>query len=335
MTAAPALAQAIQMTGYGGPEVLRWVGVVPAPLAADEVRFRVLAAAVNRADLEIRAGNWPVQAAQPFPYTPGLEALGDVIEVGSAVRQVKPGDRVITMMQKLGGIHGVRPGGYQEFVAVRADAVAVVPHTLDPLALAALGLAAVTAGCGIAALQLQPGYTVVIHGASGGVGSAAVAAAKALGTRVLATSTSRGKDDYLRTLGADAVIHLGDGKRLLDEVAPRSVDAVLELTGQDTFADSVAVLRRGGRLCLLGAASGPELRLSAWDLLHELVLTGYSSENLTGDALRASMKQLCSLLEQGKLSAPPYRSFAMAQAAQAHALMEQGAVMGRALLVPG
>ena len=254
--------------------------------------------------------------------------------VGSAVTSVKPGDRVITMMQKLGGIHGVRAGGYQQFVAVHADAVAIVPPELDPLQVAALGLAAVTALAGIERLQLLPGHTVVIHGASGGVGSMAVAAAKALGAHVLATTTSLGKDEYLRSIGADTVIYLGDKSRLTQHVAVKTVDAVLELSGQDTFADSVAVLRRGGRLCALGAVTGGDASLSIWDLLNELVLTGYSTENLSGEDLRKAIKSICGLLASGQLLAPPYQTFSMAEAAAAHTLMSQGQLKGRALLVP-
>ena len=329
-----AFQKAIQITAYGSPENLRWVDVPLGPLRADEVRFAVLAAAVNRADIEICSGNWPVQLDTPFPYTPGLEALGDVVAVGSAVSSVKPGDRVITMMQKLGGIHGVRAGGYQRYVTVLADSVAIVPPELDPLQVAALGLAAVTAFAGIERLQLMPGHTVVIHGASGGVGSVAVAAAKALGAHVLATTTSSGKDDYLRAIGADVVVYLGDKHRLTEHVPAKSVDAVLELSGHDTFADSVAVLRRGGRLCALGAVTGGDVQLSVWDLLNELVLTGYSTENLTGGELRKAIHGICQLLSSGGLVAPPCQVFAMAEVAAAHTLMTQGRLRGRALLVP-
>lgn len=118
---------AIQMDTYGGPKVLHPAEIALAPLQSGEVRFRVLAAAVNRADIEIRSGKWPILAPSPFPYTPGLEALGDVVEVGEAVESVKPGERVITMMQRLGGIHGIRHGSYQEYVTVMADSVAIVP----------------------------------------------------------------------------------------------------------------------------------------------------------------------------------------------------------------
>lgn len=328
------MARVIQMDGYGSPDVLHLTEVQLPPIAVDEVRFRILAAAVNRADIEIRSGNWSILAPQPFPYTPGLEALGDVVEVGSAVTQVGVGDRVITMMQQLGGIHGIRPGGYQEFVTVEAAKVAPVPNDLDPRAVAALGLAAVTAYNGLKRLDLRTGQTVVVHGATGGVGSAAVAIAHALGARVIATTSSSSKDQYLRSIGADEIVNLRQ-QSLVERYGARSLDAVLETVGERTFRDSVAVLRQGGHLCLVGAASGEKLSLIAWDLMQDLHLTGYSSENLTGDDLRADMQHICGWLAGGQIAAPPYQVFPLAAAAEVHTLMEQGTLTGRALLIPG
>lgn len=324
---------AIEIDRYGGPEELVWRAVQRSPPGADELRIRTLYAAVNRADVEIRRGEWPVVRDNPFPYTPGLEVVGVVDSVGSRVTGVWPGAPVITMMQRLGGIWGERPGGYGEFAVVRADAVATFAADVDAEQMAALGLAAVTAAEGLARLDLQPGTRLVVHGASGGVGSAAVALASARGAEVIAVLPRAGKDDYVRGLGAAQVLHL-DEQGLRDALGPRSVDAVLETTGARTFADSTAVLRRGGRLCLVGALTGAELSLSAWDLIQELRLTGWSSENLTGDALREHVAQIAELVRDGLLPAPAIERFAMADAAQAHRRMEAGELTGRALLVP-
>ena len=324
---------AIEIDRYGGPEELVWRAVRHPPPGAGEIRIRTLYAAVNRADIEIRRGEWPIVRPDPFPYTPGLEVVGVVDSVGAGVAGLAAGDRVITMMPRLGGIWGERPGGYGEFVVVRADVVATLPADVDPEPVAALGLAAVTAAEGLARLALTAGARVVVHGASGGVGSAAVALASARGADVVAVLPRAGKDDYVRSLGATDVVHLDTGT-LVEALGTRSVDAVLETTGARTFADSVAVLRRGGRLCLVGALTGPDLTLSAWDLLQELELTGWSSENLTGDALRASIAQIVDLVRAGALRAPAVERFALADAAQAHARIEAGELRGRALLVP-
>ena len=325
---------AVEIDRYGGPEELVWREVTRPPLGDDEVRIRTLFAAVNRADIEIRRGEWRVLQDDPFPYTPGLEVVGVIDAVGAGVTGgVRAGDRAITMMQRLGGIWGERPGGYGEFVVVRADAVATFADGVDAEIVAALGLAAVTAAEGLARLALDPGARVVIHGASGGVGSAAIALASARGAEVIAVLPRAGKDDYVRALGAAHVVHLDDAP-LAQALGARSVDAVLETTGERTFADSAAVLRRGGRLCLVGALTGPALTLSAWDLIQELTLTGWSSENLTGDGLRENVAAIVELVRAGGLPAPAIERFALADAAQAHRRIEAGDLQGRALLVP-
>ena len=322
---------AIEIDRYGGPEELVWRTVQRPPPDEDEVRIRTLYAAVNRADLEIRRGEWPIVRDDPFPYTPGMEVVGVVDDVGARVTGVWPGAHVITMMQHLGGIWGERPGGYGEFVVVAADTLASFPPEVDAEQMAVLGLAAVTAAEGLARLALASGSRVVVHGASGGVGSAAVALASTRGAEVIAVLPRAGKDDYVRGLGAARVVHL-DEQGLLDALGPRSVDAVLETTGARTFADSAAVLRRGGRLCLVGALTGAELSLSAWDLIQELDLTGWSSENLTGDALREHVAQIAELVRGGLLPMPEIHRFALADAARAHAAIERGELAGRALL---
>jgi len=211
--------------------------------------------------------------------------------------------------------------------------VAPMPPEVDPFAVAALGLAAVTALEGLRRLDLRPGRRVAVLGASGGVGSAAVALAKGLGADVVAVLPRRGKEEYVRGLGADDVVALDSGS-LVEQIGARRLDAVLELLGSRTFRDSVAALAPGGRLCLLGALTGAELRLVAWDLMQDLVLTGYSSENLTGEALRGAVDHLVGELRAGRLAPPAYRTMPLAEAAEAHRLMEAGQVAGRILLVP-
>src|SRR4029079_2368091 len=132
--------KAIVMRQYGPPDVLRVETVALPALAPGDVRIRSIASAINHSDLEIRAGNWPVRSDPPFPYIPGLEVLGEIVATGPDVTEFSKGDRVITMMQGLGGVRAVRPGGYQELVTVDADALAVVPSTADPLIRAEAGL---------------------------------------------------------------------------------------------------------------------------------------------------------------------------------------------------
>ena len=165
----------IVMRQYGGPEVLRLESVPLPALQADEIRIHTIASAINHSDLEIRAGNWPILRPNPFPYTPGLEVVGDVLETGKNVSEIRVGDRVITMMQGLGGVRAERPGGYAEYVVVRASAVATFARDVDPLEMAALGLASVTAFEGLRRVGALKNSRIAVTGAAGGVGSAAVA----------------------------------------------------------------------------------------------------------------------------------------------------------------
>lgn len=322
------------MRRYGPPEVLQWVHGPLVPVPSGEVRVQTVAAAVNRADLQIRNGNWPIERPEPFPYTPGLEVVGRVVSTGGGVDEALVGRTVITMMQRLGGIHGVRPGGYAQYVTVRADAVAVLPEDVDPLVMSALGLTAVTAWEGLQRLAPLEGARVVVLGAPGGVGSAAVSLASKAGSEVVAVVSRADQVPYVLSLGAVSAVVMERGAGLLDLLPRRSADGVLETLGARTFAASVALLRRGGRLCVVGAATGPDLDLSAWDLLQELRLTGWSSENLTGDELREDMAYLVAALRTGTLRVPSWRTFSLSEVAEAHRTMESGGLQGRLLLVP-
>jgi NADPH:quinone reductase len=166
---------AVVMRRTGSPEVLAIEEVELPPLMPDEARLRTRASAINQTDLEIRAGNWPIRREPQFPYVPGVEVVGDVVATGPGVHGLKVGDVAWTMMQGLGGVRAERDGGYGEHVTVAADAVAPLPRDLDPVDLAAVGLAGVTAHGALAKLEPLRDRTLVVTGARGGVGSVAVA----------------------------------------------------------------------------------------------------------------------------------------------------------------
>ena len=326
--------RAIVMRGYGGPHVLGLEEVELPELGADDVRIRALASAVNHSDLEIRAGNWPIRKPEPFPYVPGLETVGEVVAVGRKVDSVRPGARVTTMMQGLGGVRARRPGGYAEYVTVAAEAIATVPDALDPVAVAALGLASVTAFEGLARLGPLAGTRVLVTGASGGVGSACVGVARAQRAEVIAVVSRPERAAYVRSLGAAEVVVTSAGD--LDEAIPsRSVDRVLDTVGGDLFRHCVRALRAGGGLCLVGAMAGSEVSLDAWSLPLPIILTGYASEALDGPSLQTAVDAICGFLARGELAAPAQRAIPLAEAAAAHELLERRGVEGRIVLVPG
>src|SRR5260370_28694190 len=200
---------AIVMRQYGPPEVLAWVELPPVALRPDEIRIRTIASAVNHTDLEIRAGNWPVHKPEPFPYVPGVEVVGEVEEIGSAVRTLRRGDRVITMMQGLGGVRAQRPGGYAESVTVAEEAVARLPPEVDPYDVAAIGLVGVTAYEGLRRIGPLKGKRIVVTGAAGGVGSAATSIARAQRASVVGVISPPGQAHLVHPLlrAGDSVLY--------------------------------------------------------------------------------------------------------------------------------
>jgi NADPH2:quinone reductase len=323
---------AIQITAYGPPTVLSPGSVELPELKPREVRIRTLAAAVNHTDLEIRAGHWPILKADPFPYTPGVEVVGRVAEVGTAVSEWSVHQSVITMMQGLGGVRAERPGGYAEFVTVDADTLAGLPEGSDLMAMAAIGLVGVTALLGLQQLGPVQGRRVLVTGAAGGVGSAGVGIASALGASVTGVVTRAEQVNYVRQLGAEHVLVRGRDNPAAIEV--NSVDAVLDAAGGPLFRHCVNALRPGGVLSLVGAVAGGDVEFDGWQLIRPVTLTGYSSERLTGDDLRNAMARLVDWLSSGAIRPPEYRIVKLSEAAEAHRLLENGGVKGRILLVP-
>jgi NADPH:quinone reductase len=299
-------AKAIVMHATGGPEALGLEVVDLRPLHGDEVRIRSLASAVNHSDLEIRAGKWSIRRTPQFPYVPGLEVVGEVSEIGSDVKDLRPGDRVWTTMQGLGGVRAERDGGYAEYVTASASTVAPLPDTVNPISFAAVGLAGVTAHMGLRALGDLTGRTVVVTGPAGGVGSTAVLLARAAGAHV---------------------VEYGRGSQAL---TPGTADAVLDVVAGPLFSELVAALRHGGRYCLVGAVAGGEVCFDAWSLIGAITLTGYSSEDLDGQGLRAATHALLG----AQLPDVDYTAIPLAQAARAHSMLERREVEGRVVLIP-
>ena len=324
---------AVLMRQYGPPAVLSYGEIDLPELRPNEVRIRSIASAINHTDLEIRAGNWPLQKPNPFPYVPGVEVVGEVEEAGATVREVRQGNLVITMMQGLGGVRAERPGGYAQHVIVSASVVAQLPSGSDPYGMAAIGLAGVTAYEGLRKIGSLKGKRIVVTGAAGGIGSAATAIARAQGASVIGVVSRVEQVDYVRSLGAGEVVVSSKGD-IGSVLTSGSVDGVLDAVGGNLFGPCVAALVSGGVLSLIGAVGGSQVSFDAYELTRPVTLTGYSSENLTGGDLRSAIADLGTWLSDGSIKPPAYRAMPLSEAAQAHALLEQGSVTGRVLLVP-
>ncbi|WP_030378266.1 MULTISPECIES: NADP-dependent oxidoreductase [unclassified Streptomyces] len=229
---------------YGPADVLV-IEDVPQPHAGPgEIRIQVTAASVNPVDWKLRSGGVRAQFPVDFPAVPGRDAAGLVDEVGEGVTGVALGDRVFG----LGGIWGASA----QYATLTAWATVPEAWTLEQAAGA--GLAVATAGRGLNELGDLSGRTLLIEGAAGGVGSAAVAMAAARGATVIGTS-STGKHAYLRTLGALPTTY---GEGLADrvrELAPAGVDAVLDTAASGSLPDLVAIAGDAGRVVTVADAA--------------------------------------------------------------------------------
>jgi NADPH2:quinone reductase len=215
-------------------------------------------------------------------------------------------------------------------VVVKASAVAVFARDVDPLDMAALGLASVTAFEGLRHIGDLDNRRIAVTGAAGGVGSVGVALAHAAGAEVVGLISRPEQADYVRSLGAATAMVPQDIAN--GALGVETIDGVLDTVAGKAFGACVTALRPGGVLSLVGAVGGSDVSFDAYRLL-EITLTGYSSETLDGPALRRAIGTISERLRQGVIPLPARTLFPLAEAAAAHTELEQHRAKGRLLLV--
>ena len=245
--------RAVLASRYGGPEVLD-LGERPDPkIGPDTVLVRVRAASINPVDWKIVKGYldgaWPVI----FPLTPGWDVAGEVVAAGPAVTHVHPGDRVFGYARR----DFTGEGTWAQLAAVPARGIALMPEQTDFAAASGLPLAGLTAyQCLADKARVSSGDSVLVHAASGGVGSMAVQIARALGAARVIGTTSERNFDYVRGLGAEPVAY-GDGLAArVRELAPDGVDAVVDLAGGEALAASAELVTNRHRVVSVVDAAG-------------------------------------------------------------------------------
>jgi NADPH:quinone reductase-like Zn-dependent oxidoreductase len=237
---APATMKAVRLHAYTGLDALRYEEDVPRPRPGPgELLIRVHAAAVNPVDVAVAKGKMADEIHTSLPLIMGYDMSGVVDDVGEGVTSFKRGDAVISYLDM--GRHGA----FAEYVVAREKDVVLKPKSVDHVHAAAIPLTGVTAWKSLVeTANVSQGQSVLIHGASGGVGTMAVQIAKARGARVIATASARNLD-YLRSLGADEVI---DYEATRFEDVAKDIDVVLDAVGKDTQDRSWQVLKKGGIL---------------------------------------------------------------------------------------
>jgi NADPH:quinone reductase-like Zn-dependent oxidoreductase len=307
---------------FGGPEVLELVEQAPpAPeaLAADEVLVRVAYAGVNPIDVMTRTGGGMAAAGViTLPFTPGWDLAGTVEGVGSQVDTLDLGDRVFGMAR-----FPLEGAAYAQHAIVPAVDLVPTPDTLTDAAAAALPLAAMTAWQAFAdTTHVAKDQRVLITGAGGGVGHFAVQIAHHLGATVTAVA-SVAKHDWLRGLGADQTVDYTD-PAALTALADQPVDVALDLVGGETGRRVLAAVRPGGVLIALTGAPD-DLRAAADAAGVRVATTAVRTE-------RAWLEQITHLAAVQAVVPEVAQIFDLADAAQAHRLIETGHVQGKVVL---
>ncbi len=295
-----------------------------------EVVLDVVAAGVNRADLLQRAGKYPPPPGASDVI--GLEVSGTVLELGDGVTGWQVGDRACALLAG---------GGYAERVAVAAGQLLPVPGSMDLTDAAALPEVLCTAWSNLVGVaRLQAGETVLVHGGSGGVGSAAVQLGRALGARVLTTARGSERGARCRDLGADlAIDYRGDVPAAVAEATGgRGVDVVLDVLGAGGLKDNLAMLATGGRLVVIGTQRGRRAEIDLLSLMakrasvHGTTLRSRPVEEKA--AIVAEVREhVWPMLEDGRVRPVIHDRLAITEAERAHELLDSGDVFGKLLLV--
>lgn len=326
--------RAVVIDKAGGPEVLELREVpTPAPCRG-EVRVRVHATAVNRADLLQRAGAYPAPAGVPADI-PGLELAGEVDAVGEGVTELALGDRVYGLV---GG------GAYAEQVVAHARTLARMPSGMSFVDAAAVPEAFLTAwDAMVDQARLGAGETVLIHAAASGVGTAALQIARTVGARTIGTARTAEKMQRLgeiAELGLDHGIVVAGGafaQEVLARTDGRGVDVVLELVGGAYLADDLACLAPRGRIVVVGMMAGARAAVDLAILLGkraEIRGTMLRSRPLEEKILVARVleRRITPLLERGALRPIVDRVLPLAEAADAHRALQANASVGKIVL---
>lgn len=323
--------RAAVVRAFGAPESLT-VEEQPAPAPRPgEVVAEVLAAGVNYADLLMVAGRYQVKP--PLPFVPGLEFCGIVTSAGAGVERWRPGDRV--MGAPLAG------GCFAERVAASAQHVFPAPESL-PTELAAQFVVAYGTACfALKRARLSPGETVLVSGAGGGVGVAAVGVASRMGARVIAAASSADKLRVAVAHGADATVSsTAETLRpaIADLTGGRGVDVVLDTTGGRFFDESLHCLARGGRMLVVGFASGTLPRVPAeYLLLKNLSVIGVGFGGVLAAepaAVEATLEEALALHAARPFTAEIAGRFTLEEIPRALRRLADREVVGKQLVLP-
>ena len=322
--------RAVEIGEPGPPEVLR-IADAPKPAPQpDEIVVKVAAAGVNRPDVLQRMGHYPVPpGASPLP---GLEIAGEVAELGAAVQMWKRGDKVCAL---------ANGGGYAEYCAVPETQALPVPKGLSMAEAASLPETCFTVWGNVYDRgRLAPGESLLVQGGTSGIGVTAIQVAAATGNRVFATAGSDEKVAACVKLGAERAFNYKTQDWVAEVRAAtggKGVNVILDMVGGDYVPRELKCLAEEGRLVFIAYLRGPRSELDIDAVMRKrLTVTGSTlrprSTEFKGYLARRLREKIWPLIEAGRIKPQVYKTFPLAQAAEAHRLMESSQHIGKIVL---
>lgn len=320
----------VEISKPGGPEVLV-AAERPAPAPkANEILVKVAAAGINRPDVLQRLGKYPVPPGASD--LPGLEIAGEVAACGPAVTMWKPGDKVCAL------VHG---GGYAEYCVTPEAQALPIPRGLSSIEAASLPETFFTVWSNVYdRAHLAPGESLLVQGGSSGIGVTAIQMAAAMGNRVFATAGSDEKCAACVKLGAEKAINYktGDfGAEVMAATGGKGVDVILDMVGGDYVPREIKSLAEEGRLIFIASLGGAKAEIDIFEIQRRrLVITGSTLRprpvEFKGAIARSLREKIWPLIEAGRIKPVIYKSFPLAQASEAHRLMESSQHIGKIVL---
>ncbi len=326
--------KAIQLTEFGGPEVLKLIDLdVPEP-KGHEVLIEIQAIGVNYADTARREGQYVVET--PLPYVPGSEVAGVVKAVGEKVTSIKPGSSVVTLLGTKNAT------GYAEYTLADERGLISIPDGVDPQYAVALPLQGLSAYHTLKTMgRFENGETVLIHAAAGGVGTIAVQLARLWGAKtIIGTASSEEKRKLAADMGADVTIDYtkeGWEQEVLEATEGKGVDVILEMAGGDVFRKSLNCLAPFGRLVIYGVASGEQSRFYPSSLMekNQSVVGFFLPQMMRKPSLyQKSLEELLNYMQSGELKLTIGGVFELEKAADVHRMLQGRQTKGKLILTP-
>nr|WP_314495684.1 NAD(P)H-quinone oxidoreductase [uncultured Chryseobacterium sp.] len=320
--------KAIIITEFGGPDVLKFQESTIPEISGDEVLIEVKAAGVNRPDVFQREGGYPAPDGVAAEI-PGLEVSGTIVKCGPDAVEFKVGDRVCALLTG---------GGYAEYAAVREGQCLPVPEGLSFAEAASLPETVFTVWSNVFKRgKLASGETFLLHGGNSGIGITGIQIARALGSKVIVTVGSDEKGQKCLELDADSYINYKT-QNFETELQNEGVDVILDMIGGNYLSKNINILNPDGRLVHINAVDGSRVDLDIRKVMTKrLTITGstlrsreYAFKKQVAKEIRMNVWPL---IESGKFKPVIYKTFPLAQAAEAYRLLEDGSHTGKIILV--